>query len=119
MALACGPTKYSRGGFIEFARYESGEIAMFVNGPEGPEFKPTVSLVPYGAEDPGEDGVWLKDWSENEGAVKALVASGIIELTDRTHPIGHVIAKHGRLTQAAMWSVPVHRRTMLGRCGMA
>jgi hypothetical protein len=27
----------------------------------------TVSLVPYGTPHPGEYGVWLKGWFENEG----------------------------------------------------
>ena len=102
MAIAVGPTKYSPGGFIEFARYATGEIAMLVNGLAGPEFKPTLSLVPYGADHPGEDGVWLKDWSDCEGAIKALVASGIVELTGRVYPIGYCEAKHARLTLAAL-----------------
>jgi hypothetical protein len=55
--LALGPTKFSPGGFIEFSRYESGELAMLVRGEDGQiQVKATVSLVPYGAPDPGEFG---------------------------------------------------------------
>lgn len=41
--------------------------------------------------------VWIKDWSENEGAFAALIAAGIIEDTGLREPTGWVEAKCGRL----------------------
>lgn len=100
--LAVGPTKYSQGGYIEFARYGSGELAMIVRDENGmTRLKATVSLVPYGADDPGEFGCWIKDWSENEGVADSLVRSGIIRLTGKTFKTGFVEAKHAELTNAA------------------
>lgn len=100
--LEVGPARWTRGGFIQFGRYQSGEIAMQIVSPDGePEATATVSLVPYGAEHPGEHGVWLKGWSENEGVPAALEKAGIVTLTGRTHFTGYTEALHAELTEAA------------------
>lgn len=98
--LPVGPTRYAtHGGWAEFGRYASGEIAIIIKGDDGEALvKASVSLVPYGAEDPGEFGLWIKDWSENEGVADALVRSGIVQLTGKTHKINFVEAKHAELT---------------------
>ena len=107
MTLAVGPSKYSTGGYVVFGRYATGEIAMQIVDENGEmQAKATVSLIPYGAPDPGEHGVWLKDWSENEGIAAALVRSGIVELTGKTFPINFVAAKHATLTPAAIAAIP-------------
>jgi len=106
-ALTIGPTKYSRGGRIKFGWYGSGEIAMrVVNSAGERELVATVSVVPYGAPDPGRHGVWIKDWSENEGVADALVKAGIVRLTGQTHSTGFVQALHAQLTKAAIAHLP-------------
>lgn len=100
--LRVGPTKYSDGGHIHFGEYGSGEIAITImEDSMTPSLKATVSLVPYGAPDPGTFGVWLKDWSENEGVSDALQAAGVVELTGKTFATGYVEAKHAILTKRA------------------
>lgn len=107
MTLAVGPSKYQPGGYIAFGRYASGELAIQIIAENGEmQAKATVSLIPYGAPDPGEHGVWLKDWSENEGIADALVRSGIVKLTGKTFPINFVVAKHAALTPAAIAAIP-------------
>jgi hypothetical protein len=102
MTLKVGPFSYSKGGVIEFGRYGSGEIAIQIFNRYGePEATATVSLVPYGAPHPGERGIYLKDWSENEGVVQALVDAGIIELTGKGMPTGYCVADHAVLTDKA------------------
>ena len=105
--LAIGPTKYSSGGFIEFGWYGSGEIAMQLFNAHGErELVATVSLLPYGAPDPGRHGVWIRDWAESAGVADALVKAGIVRLTGRTHPTGYVVALHAELTDAAIALLP-------------
>lgn len=101
--LRAGPAKWTRGGPIKFGRYASGELAIqIMNAEDGqPEAKATVSLVPYGAPEPGEFGVWLKGWSENEGIPEALAKAGIVILTGRTWETGYTEAHHAELTEAA------------------
>lgn len=102
-SLRVGAAKWTKGGLIKFGRYGSGEIAIqIINEMDGqPEAKATVSLVPYGAPEPGEFGVWLKGWSENEGIPEALVKAGIVTLTGRTHATGYTEAQHAELTEVA------------------
>lgn len=101
--LRMGAAKWTKGGLIKFGRYGSGELAIqIINETDGqPEAKATVSLVPYGAEDPGEFGVWLKGWSENEGIPEALEKAGIVQLTGAQHSTGYTFAQHGVLTDTA------------------
>lgn len=101
MTLRVGPFGYSKGGTIEFGRYGSGEIAMQVYRLGEAEATATVSLMPYGAPHPGERGVYLKDWSENEGIVQALVDAGIVELTGEGVSTGYCVADHAILTDEA------------------
>lgn len=100
VALKIGPTRYSSGGILRFGRYRSGEIAIeVVNAAGEPELKATVSVVPYGAPMPGEHGLYIKNWSENEGILDALVEAGVIELTGHVFCLGHVQADHAILTE--------------------
>ena len=99
-----GKIKGSNGGRIRFRRYPSGETAIEVMATDGSgetEFIPTAALVDYGAPDPGERGVYLKNYSGNEGAVQALVDSGIVELTGLKVNNGYVDFFHANLTDMA------------------
>lgn len=110
--LHVGPAKWTAGGAIKFGRYASGELAIqIMNDLDGtPEAKATVSLVPYGAPEPGEFGVWLKGWSENEGIPEALAKAGIVTLTGRKWETGYTEAQHAELTELA--------RAALGQAGV-
>lgn len=95
--LVCQRAKYA-GGPVKFSRYTSDKtIAIVVGG----DCKATVCL-PEGAEHPGEFGVWLKGWSENEGLPEALERSGIVVLTGKVAATGFAIAQHAELTPAAI-----------------
>jgi hypothetical protein len=111
--LRVGPATYTQGGYIRFGRYPSGEIAMEIfDEADEPQCVATVSLVPYGAPHPGEHGVWLKGYSENDGVPKALVDAGIVTLTGRRHPAGYADAEHAELTERARASLESHRRSL-------
>jgi hypothetical protein len=100
--LRVGAARHTEVGVIRFARYRSGEIAIEILDENGEsQSVATVSLVPYGAPHPGEYGVWLKGWSENEGVPDALVAARIVTLTGRTCSNGLCEAVHAVLTDQA------------------
>lgn len=50
--------------------------------------------------DNNEVEVLLKDWSENEGIVDALVKAGIVELTGEIHKFAHTVGQIARLNPA-------------------
>jgi len=100
--LRVGATRYLPSGIIRFDQYRSGETAIEVVDQHGEaQYVATVALVPYGAPHPGEYGVWLKGWSENEGVPEALAAAGVVTLTGRRHPTGFCEAQHAYLTERA------------------
>jgi hypothetical protein len=100
--LRVGATRYMPSGIIRFDQYRSDETAIEVVDQHGePQYVATVALVPYGAPHPGEYGVWLKGWSENEGVPEALAAAGVVTLTGRRHPTGFCEAQHANLTDRA------------------
>jgi hypothetical protein len=95
--LRVGATRYLPSGIIRFGQYRSGETAIEVVDQHGEaQYVATVALVPYGAPHPGEYGVWLKGWSENEGVPEALAAAGVVTLTGHRHPTASV--KHSTPT---------------------
>lgn len=101
-ALRVGAALYTQPGFVRFAWYKSGEIAIeILEEDRTPQCVATVALIPYGAPHPGQYGVWLKGWHENEGLPEALVEAGILSLTGETHPTGHREAQRAELTPAA------------------
>lgn len=101
--LRVGPATFTNEGTIKFQRYRSGEIGIEIIGDDGePQCVATVSLVPYGAPHPGEYGVWLKGWSENDGVPEALVRAGVVTLTGQTHRTGFCAAHHAELTERAI-----------------
>lgn len=98
--LRIGPAKYFSAGTVMFHRYKSGEIAIEIIGDDGePQGMATCALVPSGAPHPGEYGLWLKGWSENEGVPQALVDAGVVTLTGKRHRTGHAEAEHAELTE--------------------
>lgn len=104
-ALQVGPTKYSTGGFLRFARYGNGEIAIrIVNEDEEPEAMVTVALE-NAPDAVTRKGVWLKGWSENEGFPEALEKAGICKLTGETFPTGYCEAEFAELTPATLAAI--------------
>lgn len=101
-SLRVGSTNLLFAGIIQFQEYQSGETGIKVVNEAGNWYVATASVVPYGAPDPGETGVWLKGWSENEGVPQVLESAGIVTLTGRTHATGFVTVQHGELTERAL-----------------
>ncbi len=107
LPLRVGAARWTTPGIIRFTRYQSGETAIEILNHGGEQqLVATVALVPYGAPHPGEYGLWLKAWSENEGVPEVLVQAGIVTLTGRKHQSGYVEALHAELTE-------------IGRAGLA
>ena len=105
-SLKVGPSKWSPGGFISFARYSNGEIAIRVLNERDrqPEAMATVALegAPAAAT---RKGVWLKGWTENEGIPAALEKAGICKLTGETFPTGFCEAEFAELTPEALEAI--------------
>jgi hypothetical protein len=72
--------------------YRDGSIALQATDEYGqPLCKPTVSLVDYG-EKPADGNVFIRDYAENEGMLKALQDAGIIGAAIREVPCGFATA---------------------------
>lgn len=98
-----GRTKWCKGGWIEFSFYAVGDkprsrIAMTLVDErtriEGPLMSCCVNFPEL---TPREGHVWIKDWSENEGLLNALVAADIGMVTGRSHATGFVVAHELKL----------------------
>lgn len=57
---------------------------------------PTVCMDGVGGA-PAEGNVWIKDWSENEGVMQALIDAGVISLPVGTTPAGFATASEHKL----------------------
>ncbi len=97
-------TKYTPQGdyqLVSPGRYHDGSPALEVHGGDGVQFKATVCVPDH---IPAPHNVMIKDWSENEGVLDALVGAGVIEPPIKEVPINYVTAYECRLTDAA-WTV--------------
>lgn len=101
-----GPTKHCEGGWLQFAFYAVGDkperriAIVLVDGKsriEGPLMTCTVNFTDAM---PAEQCVWIKDWSENEGILQALVKGKIGKCTGRIHAAGYTVAHELRLSDA-------------------
>ena len=91
---------------IQFARYNTGQIAMQLIGaleseyPGQPIARATINVP---EETLAADETIIKDWAENTGIETALIAAGVIEEDPVRHVmIGHVFAGVFRLTPSAI-----------------
>ena len=77
-------------------KYGNGRTAVVLEDEEGLYAVATVNLP----DEPLEDGyVFVKDYSENEGMLQALVDAGIVERTDKdTVQSGYVEVPVAKLT---------------------
>jgi hypothetical protein len=72
---------------IEWAKYDNGRVAIQLWCSEGPMARATVNVPEY---EPDFDEVLVKDYSENEGMLKALIDSGIVKDTGKRVHTGYV-----------------------------
>lgn len=80
--------------FPEFGAYANSRTALMLNEEDGRWGVVTVNM-PDDHLNPGE--VFIKDWSENEPAVKAMLDAGWLELAGREVQSGFVFPKVARL----------------------
>ncbi len=98
--LRIAGARWTTPGIVSFTRHQTGEIAIEILDNDGQhQLVATVALVSFGAPHPGEYGVWLKDWLDNEGIPEELVRAGIVSLTGQKHRTGHAEVLHGELTE--------------------
>lgn len=109
----CGPAKFFKAALVQLGRYHDGTIALVSDpGTERQQvYTVCMSHDPDAKLEPG--CVWLKGWSENEGAVEALVEAGIVEPTGRTWPTGFVRAQEARLLKG----IDEHDQAACSECG--
>ncbi|HUV67558.1 MAG TPA: hypothetical protein VMW24_26940 [Sedimentisphaerales bacterium] len=89
-------TPYVKGAAeLCFPHYASKGDAILGHDPETGEhlFTATVCLE----EQPSQNCVWLKGWSENIGIPQALVDAKIVQLTGRTIHTGHCEALEAQI----------------------
>jgi hypothetical protein len=73
---------------FQWGKYASGQIALQLYGPEGPEMTVTTNMP---EEDIEEDEIVVKDYSENEGIYDELVRLGVVKsIPVRLVRSGHV-----------------------------
>lgn len=98
--MRIGETRYSTGGEIEFAQYLDGSVCIMLHdGSDGTYLRLTVNLPEHKL---AKDCVWIKNWSENEGAWDALVKAGVGTATGRSVMTGFATAHEMKLSDAAI-----------------
>lgn len=104
MTMRIGPMRHMPdGGALKWSIYvETGEIAIVVFSDSGEPLMTLTVCPPLGAVRCGEDEIWVKDWSENEGSVRALETAGIAHRNGLITPCGHVWATQMTLTPDAI-----------------
>ncbi len=85
---------------VRFARYrDTGHVAIRLEDPEGMPFATaTVNAPDVFLEG---DEVLIKNWSENEGILDALVRAGIVKVTPMRVTVGRAVAPVCKLTGLA------------------
>ena len=95
MEIDVSPMKFARGkATLVAGMYANDRIALKMYQKGEPLCVPSVNLpnTPL-----GENEIFIKNWSENEGVLEALVKAGIVEDTGQTVPTGFVEANVCRL----------------------
>lgn len=90
-------TKYIPAGTrVEKTFYADGNICLVARDPEDGSPWGTLSVnIPE--TNVNDDHVWIKDWSENEGVLNALIKSGMVSDLSITQPCGFCEAHLVRL----------------------
>lgn len=84
--------------WLKVGYYSQGRVALVLGSDEGPVATATVNVT---NEPLADDEVCIKDYSENEGMVAALVEAGVVEAPHREVATGFVKVPVCRLTEAA------------------
>ena len=82
------------GAEVAKEQYRDGSLALTINDPLGDHIA-TVSV--WIATAPAEGCIWVKDYSENQGILAALVEAGVLETTGREQAINHVTLPEARV----------------------
>lgn len=72
---------------VEKRYYLNGRVALYLVDEDGPVATATVNLPDVNL---GKNRVAIKDWSEQEGMLAALVAAGVVKPTGETIGSGFV-----------------------------
>lgn len=84
---------------ITFGRYSNGRLAIQLMTDEGPMATATVNVPEASLP---ENYVCIKDYSENEGMLSALIEAGVVEQATCRILSGHVQIPVCRLTDDAI-----------------
>ena len=85
-------------GFIGWGLYGNGRLAVTMMSASKGGIQTLLKIsVDVDEETPAVGCFFVKDWSENEGIMDALVEQGVVEDTGRRVPVGHTEAKEARL----------------------
>lgn len=92
--FVCGPTKFCKGNSaISINWYGDGTPALVLIDPETNTKNMTATVNMSATEDrPPPHHVYIKDWSENEGVLDALIKSGLVEKTGTVARAGFCVA---------------------------
>lgn len=99
-SIKLGGTTYEGPITFEFEKYASNgglAIQMFTSSDGYPELLATVTTNLEGIADPSEGCVFVKNYSENEGVLEALIEAGLLEKTGRSVMTGWVTIQEARL----------------------
>jgi hypothetical protein len=90
------PAKYIPAGVQIVKRfYADGNVCLSAIDKDGSPFGILSVNIPETELDP--EYVWIKDWSENEGVLNALVESNLVTKLNVTRPCGYAEAHLVRL----------------------
>lgn len=82
--------KYTNVNLWKSAYMDNSGTALFIETQDGEHlFTVTVNVKPYGLQLSDDNNVFVKDYSENEGVLEALVKDGVLEKV-RSVPEGFV-----------------------------
>lgn len=98
-----GPTKFSEVSYLRYAHYNTGDdqherIALLGFNERGEQNHVCTVNFPESPVNVGH--VWIKNWSENEGVLQALIKAKIGTATGRTMRAGHVHAHELKLSRS-------------------
>jgi len=85
---------------IQWGKYPNGRVAIQLMCADGPMARATVNIPEY---EPDFDEVLIKDYSENEGMLDALVKAGIVKDTGKRAFSGYVTIPVCKLLVQPEW----------------
>lgn len=75
-------------------QYGDGSLAVTLNDAHD---EPVATVSAWLPEQPADGCIWVKNYSENEGVLDALVAEGLLEVTGRQQASGFVVLPEARV----------------------